>query len=285
MKPASFEHIPVTSVDEALAALDGGAGEAKVLAGGQSLVPMMNLRLALPATLVDLNPVTGLDYVEETPDGISIGAMTRQRTVERSEVVMRRVPLLSAALRHVGHFQIRNRGTVGGSIAHADAAAELPAVLLATGGSVTVVSAARGPRAILAADLFRGHFETSIEPDELLTEVHVPAPANGARWGFREFARRHGDYALAGVAVVTTGAGADIDEAAVSLFGVGTTPVRAAAAEREIVATGSPEAAATAVVDEIEPTGHIHGSGDYRRYLAGRLTRRAVAEAIGGSPA
>jgi carbon-monoxide dehydrogenase medium subunit len=281
VKPAAFEYHAIGTAEEARALLAIHRDEAKLLAGGQSLMAMMNLRLARPAHLVDLNRASELDYVRETPDGLAVGAMVRQRTIERSPIVARRVPLLVAALKHVAHFQIRNRGTVGGSLAHADAAAELPAVLLALDGSVIVHSRERGQRTIGARELFRGPFTTSLEADEMITEVFFPDWSGPCRWSFHEFARRSGDYAIAGVAVVMSRApDGQVDAASVVLFGVAGTPIRAGLAEQALLETGSASSAAASVRDEVRPMGNVHGSAEYRRHLASVLTQRAVEEVL-----
>jgi len=281
VKPAAFEYHAIETAEEARALLATYRDEAKLLAGGQSLMPMMNLRLARPAHLVDLNRASELDYIRETHGGLAVGAMTRQRTLERSLVVARRVPLLVAALKHVAHFQIRNRGTVGGSLAHADAAAELPAVLLALDGSVTVHSRDRGHRTIGGRELFRGPFTTSLESDEMITEVFFPDRSGPSRWSFHEFARRNGDYAIAGVAVLTSRApDGQIGAPSVALFGVAGTPIRATRAEQALLETRSPSSAAAAVRDEVTTTGNMHGSTEYRRHLASVLTQRAAEEVL-----
>jgi carbon-monoxide dehydrogenase medium subunit len=281
VKPAAFEYHAIETAEEARALLATHRDEAKLLAGGQSLMPMMNLRLARPTHLVDLNRASELDYIRETPGGLTVGAMTRQRTLERSRVVARRVPLLVAALKHVAHFQIRNRGTVGGSLAHADAAAELPAVLLALDGSVTVHSRERGPRTIGGRELFRRPFTTSLESDEMITEVFFPDRSGPSRWSFHEFARRSGDYAIAGVAVVMSRAmNGQIGAPSVTLFGVAGTPIRATRAEQALLETGSPSSAAAAVRDEVTSVGNMHGSAEYRRHLVSVLTQRAAEEVL-----
>lgn len=281
MKPPKFEHHAIDTAEEAQALLATYGDEAKLLAGGQSLMPMMNLRVARPARLVDLNGVSELDYIHETANGLAVGAMTRQRTLERSEVMARRAPLVVAALKHVAHFQIRNRGTVGGSIAHADAAGELPAVLVALDGSVTAHSLERGRRTIAARDLFRGPFTTSLKSDEMITEVFFPEQPGCSRWSFKEFARRSGDYALAGVAVVISrAADGRIEAPALALLGVAGRPIRATIAEQALLATGSPSRAAEAVRKEVEPVGNVHGSAEYRRHLASVLTERALQEVL-----
>jgi carbon-monoxide dehydrogenase medium subunit len=254
-----------------------------VLAGGQSLVPILNLRLASPARLVDLNRVTTLASIEERAGGVAIGAMTRQRAVERSLVVAARVPLLADALPWVGHSAIRNRGTLGGSLAHADPAGELPAVALCLDARFTV-RAKRTKRTIAARDFFIGSLTTALAPMDLLTEVWFPAlpPGSGSAW--MEVARRHGDYALAGVAAVVTLQAERVREARIALTGVDTVPVRATAAEQLLEgAPLSPEsmaAAAEEVRRQIQPHADIHATAAYRRHIAGVLTVRALTRAV-----
>ncbi|MGE3912723.1 MAG: xanthine dehydrogenase family protein subunit M [Chloroflexota bacterium] len=285
MKPAPFAYLAPQTPDDVLAALASAGDEAKLLAGGQSLIPVLNMRLARPAQLIDLGRVAGLAGVQERDGGYAIGAMTRQRAVERDARIVRDVPLLAEALTYVGHPQIRNRGTIGGSIAHADPAAELPAVAVCLGARLTVQSV-RGARTICASDLYRGYLETSLAPDELLTEVWFPkaAPGTGSAW--LEFARRHGDYALAGVGVQVEVVARVITDARIVLTGVAGVPVRATAAE-DILAGARPKAngqllsmqlAATieAVRAAIEPEDDVHASAAYRRHLAGVLTDRTI---------
>ncbi len=285
MKPAAFAYYDPSTRAEALDLLGAMGGEAKVLAGGQSLVPMMNMRLAKPAAIIDINRVKELAYIKETEDGLLIGALTRQHAVERSRVVKKRSPLLAEAILSVGHPPIRSRGTVGGSLAHADPAAELPAVLLALDGWVHA-SSSRGTRRIPAAELFVGPLLTTLQPDELLTEVWFPSlpPETGS--AFLEVTRRHGDFALVGVAAcVTLDHEGVCARAAVALLGAGETQVRSAEAEACLVGQRldgrAIEAAGAAAMASLEPIGDIHGSPDYRKQVAGVLTRRALGIAWG----
>ncbi len=280
MKPAPFAYYDPTKKEEALALLGEMGEDAKVMAGGQSLMPMLNMRLARPAAIIDVNRVSELAYLNETQDGLLIGALTRQRAVERSEVVRQRAPLLAEAILSIGHPPIRARGTIGGSLAHADPAAELPAVLLALDGWVQA-SSSRGTRRIAAADLFLGPLATSLEPDELLTEACFPALPPGAGSAFLEVTRRHGDFALVGVAACLT-----LDQqgvcarAAIALLGVGDTQARAPEAEACLVGqqVNEPiiEAAGVAAMAALEPMGDIHASPAYRKHVAGVLTTRAL---------
>lgn len=272
-------------MDEAAELLERYSDDAKLLAGGQSMVPLFNLRLAHVEHLIDLNAVDGLAYINGDQDGVlTIGATTRQRTVERSPSLTERLPVLQEALSYVGHAQIRNRGTVVGSICHADPAAELPALWLATGGEATVVSSS-GKRKVSAESFFSSHFTTSVQPTEVVTEVTFNV-ANGATGhSVREVARRHGDFALVGVVAQLTldDAKRAVSDARISLYGVGATPVRATAAERLLAGRPADDeawsAAADAVGSEISPTGDVHASEEYRREVAGVLTRRALREA------
>lgn len=282
MKPARFEYFCPRTIEEAAGFLARYGDEAKVLAGGQSLVPLMNMRLARPAIVIDINRVDALAYLREQDGALLTGALTRQRAAERSPVVAERCPILRDALHLVGHTQIRNRGTIGGSIAHADPAAELTAILLALGGEVTARSAT-GTRTIAAADLFVTYLTTSLDPRELITEVRIPIVPKGAGWSWMEISRRHGDFALAGVGVVLALRGGVVAEARIGLTGVGATPVRASDAEH-LLAGQRPseslwEAAAASVRTAVTPDGDIHASAEYRKHVAGVLTRRALAEA------
>ncbi len=283
MKPPSFDYLAPASVEEALALL-GDLGEgAKALAGGQSLVPMLNFRLVRPRHLVDLNDLTELAGIREDDGRLVIGAMTRQRAVERSALVRARCPLLAEAMPQIGHVQIRNQGTIGGSLAHADPAAELPAVVAALDGEL-VLRSARGQRVLKPEQFFVTYFTTAAAPAELLVEVRLPAMPPRTGSAFVEVSRRHGDFALVGVAATVT-----VDEAgvctgsALALTGVGRTPVVAREAARALVGV-KPTAAAIddvgrRVAGAVRPDGDLHASSEYRRHLAGVLTRRALARA------
>jgi CO/xanthine dehydrogenase FAD-binding subunit len=261
MKPAPFDYRPARSLPDALRLL--GEPGAKALAGGQSLVPLLNFRLARPALLVDLNPVTELSYLRRSGGVLRIGALTRQAVLERSQLVARGWPLLREAVAMVAHSAIRNRGTVGGSVAHADPKAELPVALTALGARFHVRSE-RGARALTAEEMFRGPMMTALEADELLTEIEIPPPPEGSRMAFVEYARTHGDFALAGAALVL----APGEHAALTLLGAGSTPRRALAAERALVqGAGDDEAGALAAAG-IEDR--------YQRALLSALVARAV---------
>lgn len=283
MKPPRFEYLAPASLDETLAVLAEHGEEAKVLAGGQSLVPLLNFRLVRPTYLVDLNELSGLDYVRRENGRLAIGAMTRQRAVEASETVRTQCPLLADAMPQIGHFQIRNRGTIGGSLAHADPAAELPAVVAALDGELVVRSRAR-QRTLSAAQFFVAYLTTALEPSELLVEVRVPVAPPRTGTAFVEVSRRHGDFALVGVAASVT-----LDEAgvcthcAVALTGVGPTPVVAREAADALVGVKPTadafEDAGRRAAAPLRPDGDLHASSEYRKHVAGVLTRRALARA------
>jgi carbon-monoxide dehydrogenase medium subunit len=277
VKPAPFRYVAAETVDEVVAALGEHGDEAKILAGGQSLVPLMNMRLAVPGVLIDVNSVAELRGISAN-GGVVVGATTRQAELERSADAP---PIASAALRHVAFPGVRARGTVGGSIAHADPAAELPAVLLALGGDIV----ARGPggeRTISADDLFVTYFTTALRPDEVLT--HVRFPRADVKTGFAEVSRKAGDFALAGAAVALTMDGATCRSARIALFGVADRPIRSAGAEQALVgrtlAEGSADAARLAS-EEVDAKSDGHASAEYRKEVAGVLVRRALAQAGG----
>jgi CO/xanthine dehydrogenase FAD-binding subunit len=264
VKPPPFEYRAPASVEETLPLL---GPDSVVLAGGQSLVPLLNLRLARPELVVDINGIAELDYIRAEDGMLRMGAMTRQVTLEHSELLRERWPLLHEAVPFVGHQQIRSRGTVGGSAAHADPAAELPVVLTALGAGFRLRSSG-GERVLAPADFFLGPLYTAREPDELLVEIEVPATREGERSGFVEHARTHGDFATAGAAAVLAPGG----HARIALLGAGPVPTRAEAAERALAeGAESSEAAALAVQDLDD---------EHRRALCGALVRRAIEEAL-----
>lgn len=281
MKPAKFDYHAPTTVDEAIALLVRYGGDAKVLAGGQSLVPLLNFRLARPAALIDLNRITSLAYIREHDGHLRFGAMTRQRTIEFSPVVARRQPLLREATRWVGHLPIRSRGTIGGSIAHADPSAEYPAVLTALDGEV-VARGSKGERTLAPHALFETYLTTSLAPDEIITEVRLPALPDGAGCAFEEFARRHGDFAIVGVAAAVWREDGRA-HARLATAGVGGTPERLRACEdiveRDGLGDAAIDAAARRASEIVQPDSDIHASADYRRHLAGVLTERALKRA------
>jgi len=284
MKPPAFDYAAPTTLVEAIALLVQHEGDAKVLSGGQSLVPLLNMRLARPAVLVDLARVPDLDYVRSEGDGFAIGAMTRQRTVELSPLVQAQHPMLHAGVMLIAHPQNRNQGTVGGSLAHADPAAELPALALALEASFRATGP-QGERSIAASDFFLTYLTTALDSREILTGVRFPTLPARTGWSIVEVARRHGDFALAGVvAVVALRPDGCCASARLVLFGVGSTPIRAQGAERLLV--GQPaepavfaRAGAQAAADLEEPLSDVHATAIYRRDLARVLTGRALAEA------
>ena len=287
MKPAKFAYHAPSSLDEALSLLQRYGGEARVLAGGQSLIPMMNFRLAAPAALVDLNRLPDLDYIKHENGVVRIGAMTRQRKLEFSPVIAERLPLLRDAIRLIGHLPTRSRGTIGGSLAHADPAAELPMMLQVLEGEVV----ARGPggeRVIKAGDLFRSILTTALEPGEILTEVRLPAMAPKAGHGVEEFARRHGDFAIAAVAVVIVREGERCSKARLATGGTGPVPLRLTAAEAVLERKGLGEAAideaAEAAARAVEPMTDQNGSAEFRRHLVRVLTGRVLRRATEKGP-
>jgi carbon-monoxide dehydrogenase medium subunit len=281
MKPPPFQyHDPRTVAD--VVGLLGRLENAKLLAGGQSLMPMLNMRFVLPDHLVDLNRVDDLAYIKEGADVLEIGAMTRQRDLELSEVVRRRCPLLHEAIRQVGHVQTRNRGTVGGSLCHLDPSAELVTVAAVLDGSVTVTGA-NGPREIAFADFPQGYMTPAIEPDEFLIAAHYPLWAPGHGYAFVEFARRHGDFAIvSAAALLAADAAGRIARVAVALGGIAVTPVRGAAVEQTLL--GQPPSAelirdACESCRSIEAIDDIHAPASYRQKLAAVLSRRALEKA------
>jgi carbon-monoxide dehydrogenase medium subunit len=291
MKPAPFSYHAATSVKEALDLLTELGPDVRVLAGGQSLVPMMNFRVAQPEHLVDINPVVELDYLHAEDGRLAIGARTRQAALERSPTAAAQAPLLVEAVRHMSFPTVRQRGTVGGSLAHADPAAELPAAVLAMDGEL-VVTGPEGSRTVPVAEFFRGPFETVVAPHELLTEIRVNAWPAGTGHGFLEFARAHHAFAVVGAAALIHLDGGLVARAAVALCGVAGIPVRATAAVDQLVGgVPTPEAleeAAAAAADGLDPPSDVQGSGAYRRKLARVFVRRALRLAVdranGGVP-
>jgi carbon-monoxide dehydrogenase medium subunit len=281
VKPAPFEYVAPRSVEEAVSELARGGADAKVLAGGQSLVPLLNFRLARPTLLVDLNRVPELTYMTARDGGLALGAMTRQISVERNSELSNKQPLLHEAIRWVGHPAIRTRGTIGGSLAHADPAAELPAVAVCLDAQLSI-EGPLGRRTVRAEDFFHGYLTTALQPDEILTETWLPplAPETGQAW--LEFARRHGDFAIVGVAVSVTMQNEVVRDASIALTGVGGKPVRAREAETLLIGGTVPErvsAAADAARGAIDPDSDIHASGEYRAHLVGVLVEQAIRTA------
>jgi carbon-monoxide dehydrogenase medium subunit len=281
MKPAPFNLFRPKSVAEALALLQSHGDEAKILAGGQSLVPLMNFRLAQPHNLIDLNGVEGLAQIKFDDQTLSLGAMVRQRDIERSASIAEGLPILREAIEQVGHPAIRNRGTVGGSLVHADPAAELPLLSVAL-EAIFQLQSLRGKRSVGAKDFYQGYLVTDIASDELLIEITLPLPPPGAGWCFTEIARRHGDFAIVATAIIL---GLDRDRrlnfARVALGGVGPAPVRVTAAE-DLLVGKKPDAelyrrAGDAAAQAIDPLNDIHASAAYRRHISSVLVRRALA--------
>ena len=280
MKPPRFEYVAAETIEEAISAKASYDGEASVLAGGQSLVPMLNFRLARPAAVIDLSRVPGLASIRTDGGSVRVGAMTRQRDLERDEDALQACPILTRALDHVAHPVIRNRGTVGGTIAHAEAAAEMPTTLTALDGSVRVVGE-RGERTIPVAELYEFHLTTSLEPDELIVEVDFPALAADAGSSFMEVARRHGDYALVGVCVVVRMAPDEtIREVRVAYAGIANTPVRGIAVEQALIGAPSSDEALTAAAEKgvayVDAIDEEQATVAYRQELVRALTKRAV---------
>jgi carbon-monoxide dehydrogenase medium subunit len=278
MKPAPFEYHRPASLAETLDLLERYGDEGRILAGGQSLVPALNMRLTTPQAVIDINRLPGLESIRLTPEGLVLGALARHEAVARSPLVREHAPLLALALPHVGHEAIRTRGTVGGSLALADPAAELPACAVALDGRIRV-EGRRGRREIPAADFFRGVYTTALAPGELLTELVLPS-APGWRSGFQELARRHGDFALAGLAARARVERDVVADTRLVFFGVGPAPVRARGAEGALTGRRPDRdaiaAARQALAAELDPPGDVHGSPALRRQLAGVLLTRVL---------
>jgi carbon-monoxide dehydrogenase medium subunit len=286
MKLSPVDYEAPGTLDEALDLLAEHQDEASVLAGGQSLIPLLALRLAQPAVLIDINGVAGLSGVSVTDGWVTIGATTREYVAEESATIASALPLLAAALPLIGHEAIRSRGTVGGSLAHADPAAELPAVARALDAEF-VVRGPSGERVVPAAEWFEGYLTTSRGPDELLTEVRFPAARPGTGTSFQEVARRHGDFAMVGLATSVTLNDGVISDARLAFAGVSDVPARATAAE-ELLAGQRPaaelfEEAARRASADIDPPSDLHGSAEYRKKVAAALVRRGLREAVGNA--
>ena len=285
MKPAKFDYYDPRSLEEALALLDTHQEDGKVLAGGQSLMPLLNMRLSRPKIVVDINRIEELNYVRATDGGIAIGALARQRALQTEKLIAGRLPILQEAAYSIAHPQIRSRGTICGSIAHADPAAELPALALALEAEMTLTSA-KAARTVGAETFFHSFFTTALQANEILTEVRFPAPPKDSAWSVLEISRRHGDFAIAGIV-----AGLELDpergiirRARLVYFGVGPTPIRVKAAEDALIgqAAAEPafEAAAQSAKQGIDPSNDIHASEEYRRAVAATLTQRALRAAL-----
>ena len=284
MKPAKFDYFAPNTLDEAIELLAQHGPDAKVLAGGQSLMPMMNLRLVRPAVVVDINRIEGLSGISASAGTITVGALARQRDLQRSDIICGAFPMMTAAISHIGHFQIRNRGTIGGSLAHADPAAELPAICTALNAEF-VVAGSGGTQTMAASEFAIGPLMTSLEPEHLLTEIRLPTlNGDGWRWGFREVSRREGDFALVGaVAMLRNDADGICQEARITMFAVGDAPARMPAAEESLVGRVVDDAArreaAAMVSAAVSPGSDIHASAEYRTEVSAVMTRRALEDA------
>lgn len=284
MKPAEFAYCAPRTLEEAVSLLEEHGYDAKLLAGGQSLVPLMNLRLARPAVLVDINRVSELAFVESGGDVVRVGAMTRHHTVATSPEIREASPLLSHAAGQIGYRAIRHRGTMGGSLAHADPASELPCVAVTQGAEVRVAGST-GRRTIGADELFLAEMTTTLAPDEIVTSVAFPRIRPDEGWGFREFARKVGDFAVVMAAAVLRVADGHVVWARLGLGGVEGTPRRVTEAEQVLVGSGGEaetiEEAARTAAEAVDPTADIHGSADYRRRLVRAMARKALQDAVG----
>jgi carbon-monoxide dehydrogenase medium subunit len=276
LKPAAFAYAKAHSLDDAIRLLAQHKGEAKLLAGGQSLIATLNMRLSSPSLLVDINGVAGLDGVSIRNGMVEIGALTRHIALEHSSDIAKHAPLIALAMPHVAHPAIRNRGTIGGSLAYADPAAELPACLVALEAEIEVHGPG-GKRTVKAGDFFKGLFETALGPHDVLSAVRFPAAAADIRVGFAELARRHGDYAMVGLAAAAQAGGKSLSNVRLVYFGVGATPVRARKAEMAL-AGGSIDDAVKAL--DLDPAGDIQATGDVKKHLAGVLLRRVAKQLV-----
>ncbi len=275
MKPAPFAYKRVRSLEEAVALL-GEHADARLLAGGQSLIATLNMRLSAPSLLIDINGISGLDGIALKAGAVEIGALARHAQAERSDVVAKNAPLIARAMPFIGHPAIRNRGTLGGSIAFADPAAELPACLLALDGEVDAVGP-KGKRTIKAADYFKGLYDTALGPQDVLTAFRVPAADKNTRVGFAELARRHGDYAIVGLAASARADGKGLKDVRLAYFGVGNTPLRVRKSE-DALAAGDVDAAVAAF--DLDPDDDIGATGAVKKHLAGVLLRRVAAQLL-----
>lgn len=282
MKPAKFEYVLPPTVDAAVEALVASNGEGKVLAGGQSLLPLLNFRMARPAVLVDLNGIKGLSYIEARGGCIAIGALTRHRELEQSPLIAAKLPVMAAAMRHVAHLAIRNRGTIGGSLSHADPAAELP--MLSTFYDARIfVQGPAGRRTIAAEEFFVDALTNCLEPEEIVVEIEFPVLQHDG-WAFEEVARRFGDFALASIAVSVRREPVGLKDARVAVMGVADTPLRLQEAEQELVTMElndqTPDRFSEIVVSKVSPNDDLHASGEYRKHLLAQLSKRALQTAL-----
>ena len=282
MKPPPFDYFAADCIEAAIQALADAGGDGKIIAGGQSLMPMLNFRLLRPSILIDINRIPDLAYVRDDGDEIRIGPLTRHRILETSDLIAKQFPVLHEAMGYVAHLAIRNRGTIGGSLSHADPAAELPMMSLLLDARLEVQSNA-GRRTIEARDFFLGALTTALEDGDMLVEVRLPKLREETGWAFEEVARRSGDFALASVAVIMDSDGDWVSDIRIGMMGVGETPMRATEAENILTGQRYSEDVVAAAVDAIraavEPNTDLHASADYRRHLVGILAQQALAKA------
>ena len=282
MKPAKFDYVSASTIDAAIEALVASNGEGKVLAGGQSLLPLLNFRMARPAVLVDLNGIEGLSYIEDRGDRIAIGALTRHRDLEHSALIASKLPVMSAAMRHVAHLAIRNRGTIGGSLSHADPAAELPMLAVFYEAAITV-QGPEGRRTIAPEEFFVDALTNCLEPEEIVVEIEFPILEQDG-WAFEEVARRFGDFALASIAISIRRGASGLEAARVAVMGVADTPLRLRQAEQELVAMRiderTPDRFSGIIASQVSPNGDIHGSAEYRKHLLAQLAKRTLRTAL-----
>jgi CO/xanthine dehydrogenase FAD-binding subunit len=282
MKPAKFEYVAPTTLDAAVEALAAANGEGKVLAGGQSLLPLLNFRMARPTVLVDLNRIKDLSFIEMRGDSVAIGALTRHREIEHSPLIASKLPVMSAAMRHVAHLAIRNRGTIGGSLSHADPAAELPMMAMFY-DAILGVQGPTGRRKIAAKDFFVDALTNCLEPEDIVVEIEFPVLQQDG-WAFEEVARRFGDFALASIAVSIRLGLSKIEDARVAVMGVADTPLRLEDVEERLVEIEvddrTPDRCAKLVTTSVTPNSDLHASAEYRKHLLGELAKRAMRTAL-----
>jgi carbon-monoxide dehydrogenase medium subunit len=282
MKPAKFDYVKPAALNEAIEALAATDGEGKVLAGGQSLLPLLNFRMVRPTVLVDINGLKELSFIETRGDRVVIGALTRHREIEQSPLIASKLPVMSAAMRHVAHLAIRNRGTIGGSLSHADPAAELPMMALFYGATI-VAEGPSGRRNIPADEFFVDALTNCLEPDEIVVEIEFPILAHDG-WAFEEVARRFGDFALASIAVAIRREQTGIADIRIGVMGVADTPLRLIGVEQELggakVDSSMPDRFSGLVTAATSPNSDLHASAEYRKHLLGALARRAMATAL-----
>jgi CO/xanthine dehydrogenase FAD-binding subunit len=282
MKPAPFDYLAASSIKEVTDALASAGGDGKIIAGGQSLMPMINFRLVKPSILIDINRIPGLDRIEKRGDRLRIGALVRHYMTASDSLVERHVPVLHDAMHHVAHLTVRNRGTFCGSVCHADPAAEMPMMTLLLNGLISA-SSTRGERQISAPDFYVGSLMSTLEADEFVTSIELDTLPPDTGWGFEEFSKRHGDFGLACVAATVRVKDGLAVDTRFALMGVGETPLRLAAIEAmidgQVVSEALLEQVCEALNDLLQPSTDLHASADYRRHLAGALARRALRDA------